>query len=78
MCRKRRLKTISLILAASLVLPVGMTYKNDLSIVKADDIDDAKKEKEQAEEKKKEAEEKLDGLNKNAEDTTSDIEELDD
>ena len=78
MCRKRRLKTISLILAASLVLPVGMTYKNDLSIVKADDIDDAKKEKEQAEEKKKEAEEKLEGLNKNAEDTTSDIEELDD
>ena len=77
MCMKRRFKAISLLLAASLVLPVGMTYKNDLSIVKADDLDDAKEEKEKAEEKKKEAEEKLEGLNKSADETTSDIEELD-
>ncbi len=78
MTKKRILKAaMSCMLAASFVLPLGINNINALSIVKADDLDDARKEKEEAEEKKKEAEEKLSVLNKEAEDTNAAIEQLD-
>ena len=78
MTKKRIVRVaMSCLLAASLVLPLGINNINDLSIVKADDLDDARKEKEEAEAKKKEAEDKLATLNKEAEDTNAAIEQLD-
>lgn len=69
--------TVSLILAAALILPLGQSNFNALSTVYADDYEDAKKAKEEAEAKKAEAEAKLTELNKSAADTQSAIEELD-
>ncbi len=69
--------TVSLILAAALILPLGQSNFNTLSTVYADDYEDAKKAKEEAEKKKAEAEERLAELNKSAEDTQNAIEELD-
>ncbi|MBQ1327370.1 MAG: peptidoglycan DD-metalloendopeptidase family protein [Eubacterium sp.] len=78
MTKKRIIKAaMTCMLAATFVFPVGINNINSLSIVKADDLDDAKKEKEEAEAKKKEAEDKLATLNQEAADTNAAIEQLD-
>lgn len=79
MIKKRLFKaTVAVALAVSIILPSGYSdYNNGLSTVYADDLEDAKKAKEEAEAKKAEAEAKLTELNKSAADTQSAIEELD-
>ncbi len=79
MIKKRLFKaTVAVALAVSIILPSGYSdYNNGLSTVHADDLEDAKKAKEEAEAKKAEAEAKLTELNKSAADTQSAIEELD-